>query len=98
MQLLEHALIVDPTRRIQSIEELRKGLREALDPRNLYRLNTPISGVRVVERDRKPSTGQTQLPPPQVVAKPSNAKRWIGIASIVAVLVTIGVVAIVLAT
>jgi serine/threonine-protein kinase len=102
VDLLNHAMVIDPARRIQSIEELRKGLREALDPRNLYRLNTPISGVRVVERvaerERKPSTGQTMLPPPQVLARPSNTKRWIGIASIVAVLVTIGVVAIVLAT
>jgi serine/threonine-protein kinase len=100
VDLFGHAMTKDPTRRIQSIEELRAGLREALDPRNLYRLNTPIHGTRVVERDStKPKTMENiPLPPPQVVANNSNRMRWIGIASIVAVLVTIGVVAILFAT
>jgi serine/threonine protein kinase len=96
--ILQLALQKDPTRRTQSIEELRTGLREALDPRNLYRLNTPVGGTRVVERKKEHTQSQVPLPPPQVLAQPSNARRWISIASIVAVLVTIGVVAIVLAT
>ncbi len=103
LDLIEHALTKDPQRRIQTIEEFRAGLREALDPRNLYRLNTPVSGVRVVERGggerrKEPTASQTPLPPPQILARPSNRMRWIGIASIVAVLVTIGVVAILFAT
>jgi serine/threonine-protein kinase len=98
VDLIERAMVVDHEQRIQSIEELRKCLRDALDPRNMYRLNTPIAGVRVVEQLRPPTGQHKPLPPPQVVARQSNARRWIGIASIVAVLVTLGVVAIFLAT
>jgi serine/threonine-protein kinase len=103
VDLVERAMKKDPQARTQTIEEMRAGLREALDPRNLYRLNTPIGGTRVVapllpDKERKPSSGLTPLPPPQVVVQKSNAWRWIGIAGIVAVLVTIGVVAILFAT
>ncbi len=103
IDLLTHGLQKEVPRRIQTIEDLRAGLREALDPRNLYRLNTPVGGVRVVEKvaERRKDTTSSQiqpLPPPQVVVAKSNKLRWIGIASIVAVLVTIGVVAIFLAT
>ena len=47
IKLVERAISRDPAVRIQTIEELRTGLRTALEPKNAYRLNTPIAGVPI---------------------------------------------------
>jgi serine/threonine-protein kinase len=60
--LVEKAISRDPTKRIQTIDELRAGLREALEPKNTYRLNTPIAGVPV-----------TIAPPPLPPKEPDGA-------------------------
>jgi serine/threonine protein kinase len=48
VDLIDRALSRDPERRTQTIEELRSGLRAALEPRNAYRLNTPVAGVPIL--------------------------------------------------
>lgn len=48
VSLVERAISRDPEKRIQTIEELRIGLRAALEPKNAYRLNTPVAGVPIV--------------------------------------------------
>jgi serine/threonine protein kinase len=48
VSLVERAISRDPTKRIMTIDELRSGLRAALEPKNAYRLNTPIAGVPIV--------------------------------------------------
>ena len=48
VDLVNRALSRDPAYRIQTIDHLRALLRGALDPRNLYRLNTPIAGIPIV--------------------------------------------------
>ncbi|HEY4180496.1 MAG TPA: serine/threonine-protein kinase [Kofleriaceae bacterium] len=62
VKLVEGAISRDPTKRIQTIDELRAGLREALEPKNTYRLNTPIAGVPV-----------TIVPPPIPSKEPDGA-------------------------
>ncbi len=48
VSLVDRAISRDPETRIQTIEELRTGLRAALEPKNAYRLNTPVAGVPIV--------------------------------------------------
>jgi len=48
VELVDRAMSLDPARRTTEIEEVRARLRDALDPRNMYRVNTPIRGVPVV--------------------------------------------------
>lgn len=48
ISLVERAISRDPAKRIMTIEELRTGLRAALEPKNAYRLNTPVAGVPIV--------------------------------------------------
>ncbi|HEY1556692.1 MAG TPA: serine/threonine-protein kinase [Kofleriaceae bacterium] len=59
VELLGRAMSLDPARRLVEIDDLRAGLRDALDPRNMYRLNTPIRGVPIV------TTGSMPLTPPR---------------------------------
>ncbi len=89
VDLFERAISRDPEKRIQTIEELRAGLRLALEPRNVYRLNTPVAGIPVLAPLPKPPT----KPPPMgtagvaaaiatptnatVVSSPSSARWWI---------------------
>jgi eukaryotic-like serine/threonine-protein kinase len=47
VKLVERAISRDPAVRIQTIEELRQGLRDALEPKNTYRLNTSATGVPI---------------------------------------------------
>jgi len=63
IELVERALSLDPARRIVEIDELRVRLREALDPRNMYRVNTPIRGVPLVMAPPAPA-GSTPLANP----------------------------------
>jgi serine/threonine protein kinase len=97
IELVSRALSLDPNRRLQTIEELRAGLRETLEPRNLIRIATPPAGSPAVRKPPTPSA--TQLPPPAVVApSPRRWPRWVSIAGVVAITVTIGVIVIVFAT
>jgi len=48
VELVDRATVKDPTQRIQTIEELREGLRNALAPRNAPRLATPVAGIPVL--------------------------------------------------
>jgi hypothetical protein len=48
ISLVERAISRDPEKRIMTIEELRTGLRAALEPKNAYRLNTPVAGIPIV--------------------------------------------------
>ena len=88
VDLVERAMSRDPAKRIQTIEELRAGLRAALEPRNAYRLNTPVAGIPVLA----PLQKQPTKPPPMgtaaaaaasasppmvaVVAPPPSSHRW----------------------
>jgi len=97
IDLVDRALSLDQNRRLQTIEELRAGLHEALEPRNQIRIATPPAGSPVVRKPPTPSA--TQLPPPAVVApSPRRWPRWVSIAGVVAITVTIGVIVIVFAT
>jgi serine/threonine protein kinase len=111
MELVDRAISLDPARRIQTIDELRAGLRAALEPRNAYRLNTPVAGI-----PRVTATHAPPLAPPRPTTAPSAAsqhmavaikrnddqltisRRTVWIASMVALLVTISSLAFALAT
>ncbi|CAN5742739.1 N/A [soil metagenome] len=79
VKLVEGAISRDPSKRIQTIDELRAGLREALDLKNAYRLNTPIAGVPVMitppPRPPKEPDGAAPLVSlePQLEKKPSKS-------------------------
>ena len=47
IKLVNRAISHDPAERITTIEDLRAGLRAALEPKNAYRLNTPVSGIPI---------------------------------------------------
>ena len=68
IDLLDRGLSRDPARRITTIEELRAGLRTALEPRNVYRLNTPVAGMPIV---RVPTPWPTKR-------KSDHRGLWIG--------------------
>ncbi len=61
VDLVERAISRDPARRITTIEELRTGLRAALEPKNAYRLNTPIAGVPIVVPSASPIVDDDKL-------------------------------------
>jgi serine/threonine-protein kinase len=61
VELVGRAMEKNLEKRIQTIEELRAGLRAALEPRNAYRLNTPVAGMPLVASPRLSS--QTVEPP-----------------------------------
>jgi serine/threonine-protein kinase len=97
VELVDRALSRDPARRLQTIEELRSGLREALEPRNLYRLHPPVGGAPALMQRPSP------MPAPQVretqgVRVEPKRRRWIGIASAIAITLGVGALAIALAT
>jgi serine/threonine protein kinase len=88
MDLVERAISRDPEKRIQTIEELRAGLRTALEPRNPYRLNTPVAGIPVLaplqkSPTRPPPMGTSAAaaaaasPPNATVVAGSSARWWI---------------------
>ena len=52
VDLIERAMSRDPEKRIQTIEELRTGLRTALEPRTL-RVNTPVAGIPAEAQARR---------------------------------------------
>ena len=96
VDLLERAMSLDPARRITDIDVLRRGLRDALDSRNFQR-PTPQPLARPVPRA---STKVAQLAASGTsTAKPPvwTTRRVLWIAGIVAVLVSGGAAAIVLA-
>ncbi len=92
VDLIDRALSRDPARRIATMEELRAGLRAALEPRNVYRLNTPVAGVRILP----PPPPKPPEPRPQTLSRGSRRGLWIGATAAIAVV--IGMVAIILAT
>ena len=112
IDLIDRALSLDPERRIKTIEELRAGLRAALEPRNAYRLNTPVAGTPVIPmrlasaRAATPAVHRTGSG--SVSTRISTAttrtdqltlsRRTVWIASTLALLVTIGSLAFALAT
>jgi serine/threonine-protein kinase len=69
IELIERAMSLDQTRRLVEIDELRAGLRESLDPRNMYRLNTPIRGVPLVQM---PQPAAAAAPPATRVKPPTG--------------------------
>jgi serine/threonine-protein kinase len=91
VELIDRAMSHDRERRIQTIEELRAGLRDALAPRPA----APRSQPQMLS-PKPPTPPHVPLPPPQVVASPH--RRWPLIAGVVAIMVTIGVIVIVFAT
>jgi serine/threonine protein kinase len=95
VDLIDRALSPDPGRRLSTIEELRDGLRDALDPKSLARVNTPVAGVPVLGPPR-PTPPPGALVPPQVVPRPR--RRWIGIASAIAITLGVGAAVIALVT
>ena len=110
VELIARALSLDPAQRLAEIDELRRGLREALEQRPVVRASTPALGVRVPAR---PTTGALPLDRlaeavPAAAMAPSGTsavrvsawtrRRVLWIAAIAAVLVSGGAAAIVLAT
>ncbi|MGE5185401.1 MAG: serine/threonine protein kinase [Acidobacteriota bacterium] len=80
--------------RIQTIDELRAGLRETLEPRNLYRLNTPV-GIQTLAPPRaNPTPPRTEPTGGVVVAPARHTRRWIGIVSAIAVTLVVGAIVI----
>ena len=94
VDLFERAVSRDPEKRIQTIEELRAGLKAALEPRS-YRLATPVSGVPLLAPIQRPAmktppTGTSMVAAP-AASPPINAtmvqptsKRWLIIGAFVA--------------
>ncbi len=92
VELFERAISRNPDKRIQTIEELRAGLKSALEPRT-YRLATPAAGIPVLAPKpamKTPAGGTTTVATP--AAPPVNAtmvqptsKRWLVIGAFVAV-------------
>ncbi|MFN0252963.1 MAG: serine/threonine protein kinase [Kofleriaceae bacterium] len=81
VSLVERAISRDPTKRIMTIDELRSGLRAALEPKNAYRLNTPVAGVPIVMPpvDDVPRTGRSTGSQPLLdVSPPVPAKTPTG--------------------
>jgi len=105
VELVERAISRDPEKRIQTIEELRAGLKTALEPRSNYRTNTPVAGIPVLapiakpQGTRPPPMGEVSvsLPPPPLLGERGGSRRWIIIAAAIA-LATLANVAIAIAT
>jgi serine/threonine-protein kinase len=64
LELFDRATSTDPERRITSIDELRAGLRKALEPKQTYRLNTPVSGLMALPKPAQTVTPQPRTPTP----------------------------------
>ncbi|HEY5949199.1 MAG TPA: serine/threonine-protein kinase [Kofleriaceae bacterium] len=96
VELVDRAISLDPERRIVTIEELRAGLKAALEPRQ--RAATPVQGMIPPSRNTGPielqapvraSSPSLQPPAPPVTAlpPPRNLNFWIiGTTAIVAIL------------
>jgi serine/threonine-protein kinase len=108
VDLVERALTRDPEKRIQTIEELRAGLRAALEPRNAYRLNTPVAGIPMLapipKQGTKPppfgtaaATSAAATPPNATMVQEPSSRRWLIIGAFV-VLATLANVVIALVT
>ena len=65
VELIDRATSTDPERRITTIEELRRGLQKALEPRS--RINTPTSGTIALPKPAQPAAAPqgTSLSPPE---------------------------------
>jgi serine/threonine protein kinase len=69
VELVDRAISLDPEKRIVTIEELRAGLKSALEPR--LRANTPVQGMVPLQ---KPTTGPIELQrPPSRASSPAIA-------------------------
>jgi serine/threonine protein kinase len=103
MDLVDRGISLDPARRIQTVDELRAGLRAALEPKNAYRLNTPVAGIPRIPMALAPPR-PASTPTSKIVAITRNSdeltisRRTAWIAGVVAVLVTIGSLAFALAS
>jgi serine/threonine protein kinase len=77
VSLVERAISRDPAKRIVSIDELRSGLRSALEPKNAYRLNTPVAGVPIVlpPVDDAPRSGRSTGSQPLLDIAPPVPKK-----------------------
>ncbi len=95
VELFERAISRDPEKRIQTIEELRAGLKSALEPR-AYRLATPAVGVPLLapiqrQPTKPPPMGTSAVaaalassPPNATVSTAPTSKRWLIIGACVA--------------
>jgi serine/threonine-protein kinase len=110
IDLIDRTLSLDPARRINDIDELRRGLRYALDPRNFQRatppagmpIQKPVGSTPLVKptfHDPVVTPSQAILPSgtSTVVASGWTRRRVLWIAGIVALLVSGGAAAIFLA-
>jgi len=82
-QLIERAIVKDPTQRIQTIEELREGLRTALAPRSTPRLNTPVAGIPLLAplvKTPAAAASPVTIHPPAT----SGVRRWLIIGAFIA--------------
>ena len=95
VELVGRAMSLDGERRLRAIEDLRAALREALEPRNLYRLNTPAAAMPTLQpplrKEPTPAPGQQVA---VVAPQPKRRRRWIGIISAIAVTLGLGALAI----
>lgn len=64
VDLIDRATSTDPERRITTIEELRTGLRTALEPKQTYRINTPVSGTAALPRPAQTVSPTQRTPTP----------------------------------
>jgi serine/threonine-protein kinase len=67
VELVDRAISLDPQRRIVTIEELRAGLKSALEPR--LRAATPVQGIVPLGR---PSTGPIEVQSLPIVSRTSS--------------------------
>ena len=72
VDLVDRATSPEADRRIMTIEELRMGLRAALEPKQTYRINTPVSGMAALPRSAQTvsPTQRTPTPVPGSVSAP----------------------------
>ena len=59
IDLVDRAISLDPDRRIMTIEELRAGLKSALEPRP--RVTTPVSGLLPINTPLTPKSGPVEI-------------------------------------
>jgi serine/threonine-protein kinase len=66
IDLVDRAISPDPERRIVTIEELRSGLKSALEPAIRSRLATPVGGLPIIggRHPTPPPGGRDPTPPP----------------------------------
>jgi len=72
VDLVDRAVNPDPDKRIMTIEELRAGLKAALEPTVRGRLATPTSGVPMLAKPQVPTTTRLTPVPGSTVAPSSH--------------------------